>query len=117
MLLIARKTINSVGAEFKQFCPIIVFFFNKLRKLTIFLGLQDSIIAGYNINNLTPLNKWLSPVMRSVKSRWIRCWRASLDGWAAITFHSKCDGQGPTVTIVRVGKYIFGGYASAPWGK
>eukprot|EP00957_Ditylum_brightwellii_P057528 4362204-Ditylum_brightwellii.AAC.1 len=28
-------------------------------------------------------------------------YRASRDGWQALQFHSKCDNQGPTVTIVR----------------
>jgi len=41
-----------------------------------------------------------------------------VDGWAASTFHSRCDNKGPTVTIIRVGgKYIFGGYTSLSWGK
>ena len=41
-----------------------------------------------------------------------------MDGWAASTFHSRCDNKGPTVTIIRVGgKYIFGGYTSLSWGK
>ena len=114
MLLIARKTINSVGAEFLTVLPDHSFFV-KLRKLTIFLGLQDSVIVGDNGKNLTQLNKWLSLVIRSVNSRWIRCWHASEDGWAGSTFHSRCDGKGPTVTIVRVGKYIFGGYTSVSW--
>ncbi|CAH3143436.1 unnamed protein product, partial [Pocillopora meandrina] len=26
-----------------------------------------------------------------------------------------CDGKGPSVTIIRVGKYIFGGYTSYSW--
>ena len=117
MLLIARKTINSVGAEFLTVLPDHSFFFVKLRKLTIFLGLQDSVIVGNNRNNLTHLNNWLSLVIRSIFSRWRRCWRASVDGWAASTFHSRCDGKGPTVTIVRVGEYIFGGYTSVSWGK
>ena len=50
-------------------------------------------------------------------SAWKLCWRASVDGWAARTFHSRCDGKGPTVTIIRVGRYIFGGYTSVSWGK
>ena len=54
---------------------------------------------------------------RSVNSPWKRCWHASVDGWAASTFHSRCDGKGPTVTIISVGKYIFGGYTSMSWGK
>ena len=46
----------------------------------------------------------------------MRCWHAKTDGWAASTFHSNCDGKGPTVTIVQVGSYIFGGYTEKSWG-
>ena len=40
----------------------------------------------------------------------VRCWHAKTDGWASSTLHSNCDGKGPTVTIVQVGSYLFGGY-------
>ena len=46
----------------------------------------------------------------------MKCWHAKTDGWAASTFHSNCDGKGPTVTIVQVGNYIFGGYTDKSWG-
>ena len=79
--------------------------------------LEDSVIVGNSINYLRTLRSWLSPVARSVNSAWKRCWHASVDGWAASTFHSRCDGKGPTGTIIRVRKYIFGGYTSMSWGK
>ena len=79
--------------------------------------LEDSVIVGNSINYLRTLRSWLSPVARSVNSAWKRCWHASVDGWAGSTFHSRCDGKGPTVTIIRVGKYVFGGYTSRSWGK
>ena len=82
-----------------------------------FSDLEDSVIVGKSKNHLRSLRSWVSPVARSVKSAWKRCWRASVDGWAASTFHSRCDGKGPTVTIIRVGRYIFGGYTSISWGK
>ena len=82
-----------------------------------FSDLEDSVIVGKSKNHLRSLRSWLSPVARSVKSAWKRCWRASVDGWAASTFHSRCDSKGPTVTIIRVGRYIFGGYTSISWGK
>ena len=47
----------------------------------------------------------------------MKCWHAKTDGWAASTFHSNCDGKGPTVTIVQVGSYIFGGYTDKPWSS
>ena len=43
------------------------------------------------------------------------CWRATKDGWSASTFHSNCDYKKPTVTIVKVDQYVFGGYATASW--
>jgi hypothetical protein len=43
------------------------------------------------------------------------CWRATRDGWSSSTFHSKCDNKKPTVTLVKVGSYIFGGYATVSW--
>ena len=79
-------------------------------------GLEDSVIVGNNRNYLRNLTNWLSPVAH-LNSVWKCCWRASVDGWAGTTFHSRCDGKGPTVTIIRVGKCIFGGYASMSWGK
>ena len=42
---------------------------------------------GSNKNHLTVLSNWLAPVAKSVNSLWKRCWRASVDGWAASTFH------------------------------
>ena len=85
--------------------------------VVICLDLEHSVIVGNSINYLRIVRSWLSLVARSVNSAWKRCWHASMDGWAARTFHSRCDGKGPTVTIIRVGKYIFGGYTSISWGK
>ena len=88
-------------------------------KFTFFhLGLGHSAILGNDDNYLRTLSNWLKPVVQSQSSYWNRCWRASVDGWAASTFHSLCDGKGPTATIVRVaGTYIFGGYTSTSWSK
>jgi hypothetical protein len=53
------------------------------------------------------------------KGDWNVCWRATRDGWASTTFHARCDGKVPTLTIVKVvknaKKMIFGGYATATW--
>ena len=50
-------------------------------------------------------------------SHWLLCWRATLHGWNVSQFHSRCDGKNDTVTIIRKGKFIFGGYTDIPWGK
>ena len=79
-------------------------------------GLTDSVIVGDNVHHLANLSTWLKPVAQSESSKWKRCWRASVDGWNASTFHSGCDNKGPTVTIIRVGgKFIFGGYTNLSW--
>ncbi|CAH3184460.1 unnamed protein product [Porites lobata] len=81
-------------------------------------GLTHSVIVGDNVHHLANLGTWLKPVAQSESSKWNRCWCASVDGWSASTFHSRCDNKGPTVTIIRVGgTYIFGGYTKLSWGK
>ena len=42
-------------------------------------------------------------------------YRASRDGWTVSNFHSCCDSKGPTVTVVKSGNYIFGGYTDQTW--
>ena len=42
-------------------------------------------------------------------------YRASRNGWAANNFHSCCDNKGPTVTVIKSGNYIFGGYIEQYW--
>ena len=44
-------------------------------------------------------------------------WQGSTDDYAASTFHSKCNGKGPTLTVVQSDKgNVFGGYTSESWG-
>ncbi|XP_044181736.1 uncharacterized protein LOC122962616 [Acropora millepora] len=77
--------------------------------------LQDSVIIGDKQTYFEMLSDWLKPVVQ-MNGQWILCWRASLHGWAASTFHSLCDNKGPTVTIVKDTKNnIFGGYTSISW--
>ena len=45
----------------------------------------------------------------------MRCWHAKTDGSAASIFHDNCDGKGPTVTIIKSGSNIFGGYTDVSW--
>ena len=59
------------------------------------------------------LKAWLSPL----QGKWRLLFRASRDGFAAETFHSKCDNLGPTVTIVKNGHYIFGGFTDVSWTR
>ena len=81
-------------------------------------GLSVSVILdGLDYNQyLGKLLSYLDPVLRSSRrGRLVRCWHAETDGSAASTFHSNCDGKGPTVTIIKSGSYIFGGYTDVSW--
>ena len=62
------------------------------------------------------LHEFLTPAVGSNPS-WVLCYRASTHGWAASAFHSRCDGRRNTVTIIKKGQYVFGGYTDIPWGK
>ena len=81
-------------------------------------GLGASIILGSLDPNkyLGKLISFLDPVLPTAsRTDFVRCWHAKTDGWAASTFHSNCDGRGPTVTIIKVNDYIFGGYTDVSW--
>ena len=78
---------------------------------------SSSILGSLDSKYLGQLNSYLGPVLQNPgRSRFVRCWHAKTDGWEASTFHSNCDGKGPTVTIVQVGSYVFGGYTDKSWG-
>ena len=46
-------------------------------------------------------------------------YRGSVDGMTAWAFHERCDGKGPTLTLIRADEggrvCVFGGYTSASW--
>ena len=43
-------------------------------------------------------------------------YRGSVDGMTARVFHSKCDGKGPTLTLIRSADgSVFGGYVGCHW--
>ena len=62
------------------------------------------------------LKRWLEPVS-TLPTKWKLCYRATHHGWSSSTFHSQCNGLGPSVTFIRVGEYIFGGYTDRNWRK
>ena len=66
------------------------------------------------LNFTKTLGEWLPET-----GNWTACWRATRDSWAALTFHSNCDGKIPTLVIVKVVKdsknLIFGGYCTVTW--
>ena len=73
--------------------------------------LESEILT--NVEHQGVLKAWLSPLQR----KWRLLFRASRDGFESETFHSKCDNLGPTVTIVKSGSYIFGGFTDVSWTR
>ncbi|CAB4001290.1 basement membrane-specific heparan sulfate proteoglycan core -like [Paramuricea clavata] len=80
------------------------------RKETLF---ASTVLEG-NSEWTDQLQQWLPSQLQETKMK--LCYRASDNGWASSTFHQFCDNKGPTVVLVKVGKYVFGGYAAAAWG-
>ena len=79
---------------------------------------SSSILGRLSSKYLKKLNSYLDPVLQTTgRSRFVRCWHAKTDGFSTSTFHTNCDGKGPTVTIVQVGNYIFGGYTDMSWSS
>ena len=77
--------------------------------------MASTIIADKAIYQ-SHLAKFLAPAVGN-DSKWLLCYRASSHGWDVSNFHNRCDGKRNTVTIMKVGVYVFGGYTDIPWGK
>ncbi|XP_028392005.1 E3 ubiquitin-protein ligase TRIM33-like [Dendronephthya gigantea] len=73
--------------------------------------LERSIILDGDSSLAQPLSHW----MEDKYFGWQLCYRASRDGWRGEDFHRKCDDVGPTVTLVKCGINVFGGYTDQSW--
>ena len=85
-------------------------------KLTVKVGTPDepfresTILTNVECRKI--LKGWLPEAM---VGEWRLLFRASQDGFAALTFHTKCNNRGPTVTVVKSGLNIFGGFTEKGW--
>lgn len=61
------------------------------------------------------VNTWLKERINVRHSTFVMLYRASRDGFAAARFHALCDNKGPTVTLVKSGNNVFGGYTEKSW--
>ncbi|XP_078383783.1 uncharacterized protein LOC144666255 [Oculina patagonica] len=75
---------------------------------------MNSAILADNALYQSRLHQFLTPAVGS-NQQWVLCYRLYTHGWAARTFHSRCDGKRDTVTIIKSGQYVFGGYTDIPW--
>ena len=88
--------------------------FYKIEGILIRLSLFSEILT--NEEHISVLLSWLPVHDTGMRRRHLRLlYRASRDGFAAECFHSRCDNNGPTVTIVKSGEYIFGGFTEKSW--
>ena len=78
------------------------------------LPFKDSTILSTEHKQVF-VNDWLKEKLKSGQSDFVLIYRASRDGWASSNFHTHCDNKGPTVTVVKSGNYIFGGYTEQSW--
>jgi len=75
--------------------------------------LKSSIISQDQVGHI---QRWLDEDSCGFVTKLL--YRASCDGWGASNFHSKCDNQGPTLTVIRsTGGYIFGGFCDTAWSS
>lgn len=74
-----------------------------------------SRILGLNSKYYDALRVWLEPLLPK-NARWSRIYRAAEHGFSARTFHEKCYKYGTTVTLVKVGNFVFGGFSDQRWG-
>ncbi|KAM7442717.1 hypothetical protein ABFA07_008366 [Porites harrisoni] len=94
-------------AEFYQIQGLI----DALRHADNSTSFAESVILT-NEEHRRVLKGWLP---EGLAGEWHLLFRASRDGFRASTFHSKCDNKGPTVTIVKSGGNIFGGFTKRAW--
>ena len=63
-----------------------------------------------NENHHSTLKSWLPP-----NATCSLLFRASFDGKTPADFHRCCDGKGPTLAVIKSGKYIGGGFTTKSW--
>ena len=61
---------------------------------------NTSLLSKDRLKFQTVLNVWFE----NEQQEWQLLYRASKDGFSAASFHTKCDGHSPTLTVVLVSK-------------
>ena len=76
----------------------------------------DSVILGNNPESKMMITIWVLEAIKPNQASPTLLYRGTRDGFAASTFHQKCDNKGPTVTIIKsnYGK-VFGGFTDVAW--
>lgn len=80
----------------------------------LILGLRSKILPPTDEHYLTLLG-WLGEAASGV-SDWLLCYNHTGPGMSPAAFHERCNDVGATVTLVKVGDNVFGGFSSENWG-
>eukprot|EP01112_Ceratiomyxa_fruticulosa_P012868 TRINITY_DN3587_c0_g1_i3.p1 TRINITY_DN3587_c0_g1~~TRINITY_DN3587_c0_g1_i3.p1 ORF type:complete len:351 (+),score=74.32 TRINITY_DN3587_c0_g1_i3:794-1846(+) len=62
------------------------------------------------------LNRWISSSSSTPKV-WRLLYKGTRDGFTSAVFHQRCDNQGATYTLFKLGTNIFGGYNPYSWNS
>jgi len=77
---------------------------------------EHSIVRTFSHKML--LLSWISEACKTRRFSLKLLWKGLVDGFAAATFHNKCNNQGTTVTVVLSEfNCIFGGFTTKPWAS
>ena len=77
------------------------------------LGKSEILKAAKDRRALTGL----IPSEYTLEGEWLLLYRASRDGFNGSAFHKLCDNIGPTVTVVKSGSNVFGGFTERAWAS
>jgi len=77
---------------------------------------ESSIIPKESIILKGEHRKEFARLFDKKKATFKLLFRGATDGYNAASFHSKCDAKGPTLTVVKVGNNVFGGFNGESWG-
>jgi len=76
----------------------------------------DSDKIQSNIINVTETKQLMKWIKDSNKYKFRLLFRGSRDGFAASTFHKRCNGRGPNISIIKsTNNHVFGGYSQQSW--
>ena len=76
---------------------------------------MTSDILQEDLEKLEVLRTVLPTFIRD-NALWKQCYSADQVSWVTKDFHVRCDNKGPTLTIIQLGEYIFGGFVEQSWG-
>jgi hypothetical protein len=92
---------------------------------------QEPLFGSIRLDEFSSMNSFKSQILKDLKQslelinlcefspnqKWSLLYRGTRDGFGSDDFHSKCDGDSNTLTILKAKEsgFIFGGFTSVSW--